>query len=62
MERSVIGERGKLRHRVRELEARNEALEDVLTAARRMLRTRTTLDDKLIVELDRAVVAADIET
>lgn len=62
VEMTKIGDTRQMARRIRELEEQNERLRQVLEAARRVLRTRSTLDDSLMMELDRAVNTVEMQT
>lgn len=53
------GKADQMTHRIYQLEARNAKLEEVLEAARRILRTRKRLEDPLLMQLDHAVNMAE---
>lgn len=53
---------GQMTRRIQELETRNARLEDVLEAAQRVLRTRSRLDDPLLMQLDQAVNTLELQT
>ncbi len=51
----------RITERIRELENRNAELEEVLEAAKRLLRSRSRLDDPFLMQLDRAVNTVELQ-
>lgn len=53
---------GQMVQRIDELETRNAKLEEVLEAAKRILRSRSRLDDPMLMQLDQAVNTIELHT